>query len=132
MNAFDGAAKVEGEDILLYEHEARLFSRKIVAGEKIGARFRQFAGEEASHLEALRTISPNVSEALHASLKAPPDRSLRQVLRVHEERELIAIAIYEALLRKPLPALQALALKGILSDERRHLETIRHYLLTLV
>ena len=125
------AAMMELSDASLYEREARLLREKIIDGGRIGERFERFAEEERSHLEALKQIFPGLESSLQKNEAVAPGNSLRAILRTHAARELQAIRAYEELLRRPLAPLHALLIKGILTDERRHLETVIHCLKNL-
>ncbi len=122
------AALLEIGDASLYEREVRLFRLKVIDGERIGERFALFAEQERAHLAALKQIFPGLEKSLGKPVGEAPVNSLRSILKNHAERELAAIHAYEKLLLRPLAPLHALLVKGILCDERKHLETVLHYL----
>lgn len=115
-------------DIRLYEHEAMLFRRKVIGGDRIGAMFERFAEEERAHHEALRGMA-SIDDLGKVSPGAPPrSDSLRETLRTHVERELRSIRTCEELLRKLTDAKQRLLVKGIMADEKDHLQAALKYL----
>jgi rubrerythrin len=115
-------------DVKLYEHEAQLFRRKIVDGDRIGRMFERFAGEEKVHLESLRGMATIDEIGKTAPQKPPFSASLRDTLRTHVERELRSIRACEYLLAKLTDSRQRLLIKGIMADEKEHLKACLKYL----
>jgi rubrerythrin len=128
MNEIQEAIMMELADSELYEREAALFRSKLIDGERIGRIFKRFAAEERVHLEALRTVATSRDLSIGSPGKSPVSSSLRETLRQHADRELKAIRIYESLLKGPLAPMEALLVKGILADEKEHLQALLHYL----
>lgn len=122
------ALTLEIVDASLYEREAELFRKKVIDGDRIGARFARFAEEERIHYEAVKQIFPGLEKSVQEPAVVALGDSLRAILRTHVERELRVIFTYEVLLKRPLPPLHALLVKGILADENDHLKTVIHYL----
>lgn len=118
----------EVTDAQLYEHEARLFRRKIVDGDRLGRMFERFAGEEKVHYEVFRGMA-TIDELGQAAPRKPPfSDSLRDTLRTHVERELRSIRACEDLLAKLADPRQRLLIKGIMADEKEHLKACLKYL----
>ncbi|MBI4656328.1 MAG: hypothetical protein HY746_06230 [Elusimicrobia bacterium] len=120
-----GLANEEATDVLMYEKEAALFQEKIIGGEKISDKFRIFAREEASHLEFMSELLPQIKPEPRI---IETGKSLRKTLRIHIERETESIKIYNDLLKFPLKSNQVLLIKGIISQEQNHLDTMIKYL----
>lgn len=115
-------------DVRLYEHEAKLFRRKIIDGDRIGELFERFAEEERVHSEILRGMA-SIDDLAQTVPGAPPKSdSLRETLRTHVERELRSIRACEDLLKKLDDARQRLLVKGIMADEKEHLQAALKYL----
>ena len=122
------AALDELRDKTRYEHEAALFSRKVVGGKRVAAAFRMFAEEEAAHYEALKHFWPALLESVEAPGPMDTSDSLRETLKRHIESEHGSIRIYEEILRGlELPA-HKLVIKGILAEEKEHLKAAIQYL----
>ncbi|MBI5209860.1 MAG: ferritin-like domain-containing protein [Elusimicrobia bacterium] len=124
MEAMIQAAAEEIADAELYKREAELFRREKVAGEAVAPVLAGFAAEERSHMEVL--LGMLSMEDMAKTKREPPPRSrtLRDALRAHLERELRSIRLYEAILRSPLKPRDRLVLKGILAEDREHLDKV--------
>ncbi|KAF0126416.1 MAG: hypothetical protein FD189_1596 [Elusimicrobia bacterium] len=116
----------ESGDVSLYAREAELFSRKIVDGRRIGETFSRFSTEEASHLKVLAAIAGGESSARHREIGV--GSSLTLALKVHEEREAESIRLYNDLSASLEDPAHKIMLKGVIDQEKSHLETIRKYL----
>lgn len=125
------AAVEELTDSRLYEHEARLFRRKVVDGDRVAAIFERFATEERLHHEILRGMATIDELGAAATSKPPFSDSLRESLRTHVERELRSIHALEELLKDREDPRQRITIKGIRADEKEHLETALRYLKAL-
>lgn len=119
----------ESGDVSLYAREAELFSRKIVDGRRIAETFSRFSAEEASHLKVLRSIAGG--EISVRGREIGVGSSLTLALKVHEEREAESVRLYNDLSASLEDPAHKIMLKGVIDQERAHLETIRKYLKAL-
>lgn len=119
----------ESGDISLYAREAELFSRKIVDGRRIAETFSRFSAEEASHLKVLTAIAGG--DVTVRSREIGVGSSLTLALKVHEEREAESVRLYNDLSASLEDPAHKIMLKGVIDQEKSHLETIRKYLKAL-
>ncbi|MDQ7773846.1 MAG: ferritin family protein [Elusimicrobiales bacterium] len=119
----------ETGDISLYAREAELFSRKIVDGRRIAETFSRFSAEEASHLRVLAAIAGGEVRAGRREIGV--GSSLTLALKVHEEREAESLRLYNDLAASLEDPAHKIMLKGVIDQEKSHLETIRKYLKAL-
>jgi rubrerythrin len=119
----------ESDDASLYAREAELFSRKMVDGRRVSETFSRFAAEEASHLRVLGAIAGGEPAARRREIGA--GSSLEFALKAHEQREAESIRLYNDLSASLEDPAHKIMLKGVIDQERSHLETIRKYLKAL-
>lgn len=119
----------ESGDISLYAREAELFSRKIVDGRRIAETFSRFSAEESSHLKVLAAIAGGDVAVRHREIGV--GSSLTLALKVHEEREAESVRLYNDLSASLEDPAHKIMLKGVIDQEKSHLETIRKYLKAL-
>jgi len=116
----------ESGDVSLYAREAELFARKIVDGRRIAETFSRFSAEEASHLKVLSAIAGGDVSIKRREIGV--GSSLTLALKVHEERESDSIRLYNDLSASLEDQAHKIMLKGVIDQEKSHLETIRKYL----
>ncbi len=124
-----GLVNEEYSDYSLYKKESELFRNKIVNGKNIADVFKAFGSDEVRHAEKLIASfkivkRPKIREILTS-------HSLRQTLRRHLIREKEAIEAYRRLKVMFLGSDIESVINDILSDEEKHYETIRKYLLLI-
>ncbi|GEM_PF-1879948 len=122
-------ANEESGDVSLYAREAELFGRRTVNGRRVAETFSRFSAEEASHLKVLSSIAGGGLPPGRREIGVGP--SLELALRLHEEREAESIRLYSDLSAALEDQAHKLMLKGVIDQEKSHLDTIRGYLKAL-
>ncbi|HNT98273.1 MAG TPA: hypothetical protein PKK31_08420, partial [Elusimicrobiales bacterium] len=103
--------------------------RRTVNGRRVAETFSRFSAEEASHLKVLSSIAGGGLPPGRREIGVGP--SLELALRLHEEREAESIRLYSDLSAALEDQAHKLMLKGVIDQEKSHLDTIRGYLKAL-
>ncbi len=124
-----GIINEEIYDMNLYLMEADLFSKKIIKGKLISKTFRDFAKDEATHVNILLKICRK--KVKYQERKILPIKSIRKVLQIHLIRESDSIKLYEVLLNDIYNSSYKTIIKEIIENEKKHLKIIKKYLLSI-
>jgi len=118
----------EYTDMFVYNSEAELFKKKIKDNENLVKMYKNFAMDELTHADI---ISQKI-----VSLKSTPlweykivtiSNSVHETIRYHIEREIQAIRIYTDLLNNTEDRKFKVVIKGIISNEKEHLEHLTKF-----
>jgi rubrerythrin len=118
----------EYTDMFVYNSEAELFKKKIKNSENLVKMYKNFAMDELTHADI---ISQKI-----VSLKGTPlweykivtiSNSVHETIRNHIEREVQSIRIYTDLLNKTEDRKFKVVIKGIISNEKEHLEHLTKF-----
>ena len=118
----------EYTDMFVYNSEAELFKKKIKDNENLVKMYKNFAMDELTHADI---ISQKI-----VSLKGTPlweykivtiSNSVHETIRNHIEREVQSIRIYTDLLNKTEDRKFKVVIKGIISNEKEHLEHLTKF-----
>lgn len=123
----------EYTDIFIYNNEANLFKQKIKNSQNIVTLYKTFALDELSHADI---ISKKIIELDGAPIwqykQINLTNSIRESIKHHIERELKAIQTYTNLIKIISDRTFKTQLKGILANEKEHLEELSKFLKNLV
>jgi rubrerythrin len=118
----------EYTDMFVYNSEAELFKKKIKNSKNLVKMYKNFAMDELTHADI---ISQKI-----VSLKGTPlweykivtiSNSVHETIRNHIEREVQSIRIYTDLLNKTEDRKFKVVIKGIISNEKEHLEHLTKF-----
>ncbi len=118
----------EYTDVFIYNNEANLFKQKIKNSENLVILYKNFALDELSHADI---ISKKIIE-----LDATPvwqykiisiTNSIRESVKNHIDREIKVIQIYANLIKEISDRPFKTQLKGILTNEKEHLEQLNEF-----
>jgi bacterioferritin len=113
----------EYTDMFVYNSEAEFFKKKIKNSENLVKMYKNFAIDELTHADIIsqRIIFLNGFPRWEYKIVSVSN-SVHETLRYHIEREIQAIRIYTDLLNNTEDRKFKVVIKGIISNEKEHLE----------
>lgn len=123
------AHQTEYFDTFLYLKESRLFKSKIVNGDDISKIFDNFFKSELIHTDIIaEKLIELGGKPVWTFNSVFASNSLRETLERHIESEMNAVKLYEKAINVCDGGPFCIVLRGIISEEKLHLETITNYL----
>jgi len=118
----------EYTDMFVYNAEAELFKKKIRDSENLIKMYKNFAMDELTHADIIsqKIISFKVNPRWEYKI-VNISKSVHETLKKHIERELQAIKIYTDLLTNIEDRKFKIVIKGIISNEKEHLEHLTKF-----
>ena len=122
----------EYTDMFVYNAEAELFKKKIKDSANLVKMYKNFAMDELTHADIISQKILSFKDNPRWEYKIVKiSNSVHETLKKHIEREIQAIRIYTDLLRSIEDRKFKVVIKGIISNEKEHLEHLNKFLKNL-